>query len=244
MRRDDLIHQLGGLAAYLPAVLPPSVVVGQASAACATARVAFGAAAVSIAALRDEQLHYVAAAGEGAETIVGPTLPTTRGLAGYVAMSGQSLAVDRPTDDPRFARDVAERTGFVPTTMLIVPVHDERGDLVGVLSVLDRTLASADALVLASSFAAQFGMLLPTIDEVGRTARLLLEAVIDAVVEADADLGSALRRRLTGLPETDAELAAIAATLGDLRRLDPAVRTRVGAVVAEIVALAAPRRRR
>ena len=244
MRRDDLIQQLAQVATHLPPVLPPASSLEQVSALCTTARLAFGAAAVSVAALRDTTLHYLAAAGEGAAEIVGMNLPVSRGLAGYVAMTGQMLAVDSAADDPRFAQDVAERTGYLPTSLLIVPVRDQRGDVAGVLSVLDRTLASADALVLASSFAAQLSLLLPGIDEVGRMARLLLQAMGDAVSAGDAQLGTALRRSLATLPEADAELSGIAATLGELRAADPVTRARVGALLTEIVALATPKRRR
>ena len=103
MRRDDLIQQLAQVATHLPPVLPPASSLEQVSALCTTARLAFGAAAVSVAALRDTTLHYLAAAGEGAAEVVGMDLPVSRGLAGYVAMTGQMLAVDSAADDPRFA---------------------------------------------------------------------------------------------------------------------------------------------
>jgi len=244
VRRGDLLQQLGALVTDLTPVLAPVAALEQASALCGTARLAFGAAAVSLAATRDDALHYLAADGEGADAIVGTELALGRGIAGYVALTGQALAIDRATDDPRFARDVAERTGYVPTSMLVVPVRDRRGDTVGVISVLDRTLASADALVLASSFAGQAALLLPVIDDTGRAARLVLDAVVAAVREHDTELGSALRRSLARLPEADAELAHVAATLCDLRSADAATRARVAALLDEIVALATARRRR
>ena len=58
-----------------------------------------------------------------------PSCRSARGLAGYVAVSGQALAIDEPASDPRFARDVAERTGYVPQTLLLVP--DRRPDGIG-----------------------------------------------------------------------------------------------------------------
>ena len=61
---------------------------------------------------------------------------------------------------------------------------------------------------------------------------------------AAAQLGTALRRSLATLPEADAELSGIAATLGELRAADPVTRARVGALLTEIVALATPKRRR
>jgi hypothetical protein len=76
-------------------------------------------------------------------------------LANFVAASGQSLSISGVESDPRFARDVAERSGYVPTSMLLVPVLSTEGDVAGVISVLDRasTLGDVDALEVAGRFA-------------------------------------------------------------------------------------------
>ena len=123
---------------------------------CSTARAVVGAAAVSIAVVSTDGLEYVAADGAGASEIVGTVLTGGRGLASFVAGSGQSLVIGRVDSDPRFAREVAEHTGYVPTTMLLVPVLAPDGEVGGVLSVLDRaatTRGDADALALAGRFA-------------------------------------------------------------------------------------------
>ena len=44
--------------------------------------------------------------------------------------------------DQRFARDVAESTRYVPTTILAAPVEDAQGDIAGVVEVLDPADAS------------------------------------------------------------------------------------------------------
>lgn len=99
----------------------------------------FAAAACSCALVDDEggMLTYAAADGEGAAEIVGVELPVGRGLAGWAVMSGQSLAVRDVRADPRFARDVAETTRYVPTSMLVSPMFGPDGDVTGVVSVLD-----------------------------------------------------------------------------------------------------------
>ena len=54
----------------------------------------------------------------------------------------QPLVLDDVQSDPRFARDVAEKTGFVPQGLMAVPLlADERA--LGVLQVLDRPRAVA-----------------------------------------------------------------------------------------------------
>ena len=155
MRRADVLQRLGELVVDLAPVAVNIDADRQLSSLVRTARVAFGARSVSVAVVTDEGLRYVAADGDGAEGIRGALLPTGSGIAGYVAMSGQSLAVDGVENDPRFARAVAESVGYIPTTLLAVPVVDDADDVVGVISVLDRSAATVDALALASAFAAQ-----------------------------------------------------------------------------------------
>ena len=135
--------------------------------------------------------------------------------------------------------------GYIPTTLLAVPVVDDADDVVGVISVLDRSAATVDSLALASAFAAQAALLIPTLDELGRESRLLLDAVADAARRSDPDLGDALRRALERRrDDDDAELIRAAAILADLRRADPATKARVVAVLADVTALATARRRR
>jgi signal transduction protein with GAF and PtsI domain len=99
----------------------------------------FEAAAASIALVDagSGDLVYVAAWGAGADEIVGTQLSPGTGIAGAVAQSGDSQAVASCRTDPRFAAQLARATGYVPHTMLVLPLrHDDA--TIGVLSVLDR----------------------------------------------------------------------------------------------------------
>jgi signal transduction protein with GAF and PtsI domain len=102
-------------------------------------RALFGAAACSIALVDDDgaNLRFVASDGAGADEIVGVTIPVSRGIAGWAAMSGQPIAVRDVQTDPRFARDVAESTNYVPTAIYAAPMLDAEGEVLGVASVLD-----------------------------------------------------------------------------------------------------------
>ncbi len=125
-----------------------------------------------------------------------------------------------------------------------MPVADEADDVVGVISVLDRSAATVDALALASAFAAQAALVIPTLEELGRESRLLLDAVVDAVTSQRSDLGDALRRALERRRATASRADPGRGILADLRRADPATKARVVAVLADVTALATARRRR
>lgn len=103
------------------------------------ARAIFGARASSIFLLdtATDELIFEAVAGEGASSLVGKRLPSGTGIAGWVLVTGQPLVLDDLEQDPRFARDVAESTGYVPKSLMAVPLlHGE--EALGVLQVLDR----------------------------------------------------------------------------------------------------------
>jgi signal transduction protein with GAF and PtsI domain len=108
----------------------------------AAIRMLFGAAACSVALVDQvgDHLVYTAASGEGSDAIVGVVLPVGRGIAGWSAMSGQPIAIADVRDDPRFARDVAEATSYVPSSLMAAPLFRPDGEVLGVLSVLDPSV--------------------------------------------------------------------------------------------------------
>ncbi|MGH3103546.1 MAG: GAF domain-containing protein [Gaiellaceae bacterium] len=141
------------------------------------ARAIFSARASSIFLLDEEadELVFEAVAGEGSDTLVGKRLPSSTGIAGWVLVTRQPLVLEDVGSDPRFARDAAESTGYVPKGLMAVPLlHDEHA--LGVLQVLDResgrfTLAEMDLLGL---FAGQAAIALDLLGR-ARRARAVLE---------------------------------------------------------------------
>jgi hypothetical protein len=83
------------------------------------------------------ELVYQASWGAGAKEIVGVRLPPGKGLAGSVVQAGEALAVPDCRNDRRFQAQIAAGTGYVPYTMLVLPLR-EADRTVGALSVLDR----------------------------------------------------------------------------------------------------------
>jgi GAF domain-containing protein len=104
-----------------------------------TAAGVFEAAAASLAVKEEAtgELVYRAAWGAGAEEVVGVRLPSGSGIAGAVVAEREGIAVPSCREDPRFAVRIAEGTGYVPYTMLVVPLVRD-GEAIGALSVLDR----------------------------------------------------------------------------------------------------------
>lgn len=103
------------------------------------ARNMFGAAAASVF-LVDRQtgeLVFEAVSGEGEEQLPGTRFPPGTGIVGWVAACGQALLVDDVGDASQFAREAAESTGYVPTSIMAAPLIRD-GECLGVLEILDR----------------------------------------------------------------------------------------------------------
>jgi GAF domain-containing protein len=103
------------------------------------ARAIFSAQRSSIFLLDEEtdELVFEAVAGENEQGLVGTRIPSSTGIAGWTLVTRQPLVIEDLKDDPRHAREVAEKTGYVPKGIMSVPLLVEERAL-GVLQVLDR----------------------------------------------------------------------------------------------------------
>lgn len=181
------------------------------------ARAIFAAKAASIM-LLDEQageLVFEAVTGEGEDTLIGRRIPSSGGIAGWVAESRQPLVVEDVASDPRFAADTARRTGYVPKGLMAVPLlHEDR--VLGVLNVLDRpaqrrfSVAEMDLLGL---FANQASVALDLLLHARRTETLLagsgddlepvarVAAILDRLDGDQREAGIRLLRELANVLE-------------------------------------------
>ncbi len=99
----------------------------------------FEAEAASIALYRPvpETLEFVIAAGAQGQGVVGLSIPASQGIAGYAFTTGEPIAIAEPERDERFTKDFSAGTGYVPRTILAVPMRSE-GRTTGVLEILDK----------------------------------------------------------------------------------------------------------
>jgi len=101
---------------------------------------ATGATAASegwILAPRGDRLHVLAAAGDRPGQLLGATVPSGEGTAGYVVASGQPLALAPRPDDARATSGVAGMLGLRPASVLCVPCAGD-DSVAGALEVVDK----------------------------------------------------------------------------------------------------------
>ena len=150
------------------------------------ARAIFSARGASIF-LLDEQtdeLVFEAVANPEDANLVGLRFPSGEGVAGWVLVTRQPIVIEDVSQDPRFAKEVAESTGYVPKGLMAVPLLYEE-DALGVLEVLDRPQRPGFALMemdLLALFANQAAIALDLL----RRARRANAALEDAGGEAAA----------------------------------------------------------
>lgn len=237
-RPQNVLEELARLAAELGPALAPSGHEELLRSTMSAAKNLFDASACSVALLDEEtdELVFYVAAGAGEEDIVGMRVPAGRGIAGWVVTSGQPLAIEDVTRDPRFAADVAESTGYVPRSILAMPLETEQR-MIGVIEVLDRRSDRPGAerdMELLSLFARQVALAIENSRVFSDLGRALFAAAGRAARDDDS-LTRALERAAEDAPGPRGELAELAAHLNELVRMGPAEQRAATSLLREFV---------
>ncbi len=196
----------------------------------AAARI-FGAASASILLVNEEEqvLEFKVVYGRGEQQVVGSKYPLDKGIAGYVAMTGQPIATSHVTQDARFDREFAASTGYIPDSILASPLLS--GDrIIGVMEVLDKINASSfgmQDMELMGLFARQAAL---AIDEAQRVQKIeqVLIVELKRLVSSESSQDSAAL--LSALEEASHEsggmpdLLELARLFGDISQLGEAER--------------------
>jgi GAF domain-containing protein len=200
-----------------------------------TAKELFGAAACSIGLLTDDEseIVFTTATGAGADGFVGTRISSGTGIAGWVVSTGQPMALSGLRDEQRFARDVAEESGYVPDEILAVPVAtDDR--VLGVLELLDRDTARPDSdrdMRLLTLFANQAALAIEAAAVFAHLGRSLLDAA------ARVAPGLPLPKAIVPPPRdiVAGDLAEVTTLLAELRDAGPQERALAVKVLRDVL---------
>ncbi len=166
----------------------------------------FEAEAASIALFdpATRRLVFEVAAGEQGQGVIGVSIAPDQGIAGYVFSTGQALALSDVEHDPRFGRAVAEKTAYVPRSIVAVPLVDDNGTI-GVLEVLDKRSQAAFSLrdiELASVFARQAAVAISA-SRVERDLASLLRSVLRDAAGSETEPSEAALDELVSAATAD-----------------------------------------
>jgi GAF domain-containing protein len=225
-RRADVARrlELGSAEAILRSVVEAAVALFEA-----------GAASIALYEPARNVLVFRVAAGEHGQGVIGLEIPPDRGLVGYVYSSGQALAIADVAADPRFGRSFAERTQYVPRSIVAVPLVDERGTL-GVLEVLDKRNEASFSLrdiELAGVFARQATVAIRA-SRVERDTATLLRVVIGDLAGGEAPeagVEALVVAALADVGDPDDPLWPLVEQVAALRRIGPEQRELLGSLL-------------
>ncbi len=205
-------QQLARIGALLATSLDPAVVLDE------VAREApglLGADAAVIRLLEGDQLVVRAAAGDGAEGLVGVASSSFAGIAGAVGQGRSAVAVRNAEEMPRLAHgDVLLEGGT--QACVAVPLVAHGGGLYGVLAVYSRTprawrddeVQSLSALAAAASASVANAELYQRVAEEKERSGAILANIADGIVAVDRDnrivLWNSTAARITGVPTSEA----------------------------------------
>ena len=184
-----------------------------------------------------DELWSMVALGMDSEEI---RFPASKGLAGYVAKTGESINIRDAYNDDRFNPEVDLKTGYKTKTILCLPIKNNNQQIIGVFQVLNKekgyfTKSDEDLLVAiggSASIALENAQLFARQEQLYREQKELFESFIDTLATSiDArdkitaghssrvKLYSVLIAKKMGLCEKDIELIEKAAILHDIGKI-------------------------
>ena len=111
------------------------------------------AASIMLIKERENVLEFVVATGEKKQRLETMTIPMGEGIAGWVAVHGESQIVNDTSTDERFTGKVDDESGFITRQILAIPLQLD-GKIIGVLEVINardqRILAEKDLRLLTA----------------------------------------------------------------------------------------------
>jgi GAF domain-containing protein len=167
-----------------------------------------------------EELIFEVALGERAEPLRGRRIPLGQGVAGWVAATGQAIAVADVQHDPRWAQEVGRAVGYAPKTMLAMPLL-LRDRVTGVLQLLDKDggqpFDAADMATLGL-FARQAAVAIEQSRTIHSLSALLRASIMD--LDQQGDLSQRAAAFVTHTEESAeyADTMRLASLLGEIAR--------------------------
>jgi len=156
------------------------------------ARKLLGADRCSVFLARHEEGLLLSTVAEGTSTIY---VRMDQGLAGYVARSGEVLNIEDAYNDPRFNKEVDQRTGYRTKSVLCMPLRNKDGKTIGVTQIINKHGGrfNKDDEEMLSAFSAQAAialensMLFEETLEVRNYLECILQSINQLVLTLDTE---------------------------------------------------------
>jgi HD-GYP domain-containing protein (c-di-GMP phosphodiesterase class II) len=129
------------------------------------------------------------------------TIPTSQGIAGYVATHAEPLIINDPYSDGRFDKEVDKRTGYQTKSILALPIQDSDGKTVGVYQAINKmtgagrfTRMDLEHLLLAATYASKTLETSMLLEEIEATQREVIFTMAEAGEGRSKETGNHVKR--------------------------------------------------
>src|SRR5579883_842378 len=166
-----------------------------------------------------EELWTKVAAADG-KTMMEIRMPANRGIAGYVASTGEALNIPDAYKDPRFDPTTDRKTGYTTCNILCLPVFNSANELIGVTQLINKQQGSFTAsdeefmraFNIQAGIALENARLFENVLLEKQYQKDILQSLSDAVISTD------MRGRIVTI--NDAALQLLGCPLGEANAKD------------------------
>jgi len=122
-------------------------------------------------------------------------IPANKGIAGYVASTGEPLNIPNAYEDPRFDPSTDQKSGYLTRNILCMPVFNSGGELIGVTQLINKkqgSFTSSDeefmqAFNIQAGMALENAKLFESVLLEKQYQKDILESLSDAVISTDME---------------------------------------------------------
>ncbi|MCF6335452.1 MAG: HD domain-containing protein [Spirochaetales bacterium] len=128
-------------------------------------------------------------------------IPLSKGIAGYVAESGEHVVINNAYEDDRFDQQVDKATGYTTRNILALPIEDSQGEIIGVYQAINKMTGNRkfskkdlEHLLLAASYTGKQLESLALQEEIESTQREIILTLAETGEMRSKETGNHVRR--------------------------------------------------
>ncbi len=186
----------------------------------------------SVWVVSDDKRSIYTKVAHGTDTL---TLPMGSGIVGHAIKVRESVIINDVYADERFNPEIDRLTGYTTYNMMVIPMHDNEGEVIGAFQVINSidkskgfTEEDMQRLLLASTFAAETIVSARLTQEIEETQREVVFTMGAIGESRSKETGNHVKRVAeyskilalgAGLPKEEAELLKQASPMHDIGKI-------------------------
>ena len=162
-------------------------------------------------------------------------IPSSHGIAGHVARSGEPEIINDPYADDRFDQNVDKQTGYRTRNIVALPIKNSDGEIIGVFQAVNKvtgdeifTRQDLEHFLVAATYT---GKQLDSVllqEEIENTQREIIFTLAETAELRSKETGNHVKRVaeyswllavLGGMADTEAEILKLASPLHDIGKI-------------------------